>query len=182
MKGLMMRAALLMAALLAAAPVAAQDTPEQVVTRYLETFRAGEYAANAAMMDPAALEEMKATLVQIVGSVGTNAEFQTMFGVQTAEQLNGLAAPVVYERMLRSVLGKEEMRGLLASARVNVLGHVPEGDSAHVVYRLRMSAGGTDFNQVQMAQLRRVGDTWKVLLTGGFAGIMNPLGGAGRRN
>ena len=44
--------------------LAAQDTPEQVVQRYFDTFRAGDYAGNAALMHPEALDELKKTMTR----------------------------------------------------------------------------------------------------------------------
>jgi hypothetical protein len=169
------------AALCAAAlPAAGQETPEQVVERYYETFRSGDYAANAAMMDPDALEELKSTVAQLVETVGDEGgdELRTTFGVGSAAELRALAPEALYERMLRATLGDEEMRDILQQAEIRVLGHVPEGeDVAHVVYRMRVSFGGVEVNQVQIAPVRRTPAGWRVMLTGSLAGMMQGLGG-----
>lgn len=168
------------AALCAAAiPAAAQETPEQVVERYYDTFRSGDYAANAAMMDPAALEELKSTVAQLVETVGDEGsdELRATFGVGSAAELRALAPEALYERMLRSTLGDEEMREILQQAEIRVLGHVPEGEVAHVVYRMRVSFGGVEVDQVQIAPVRRTPEGWRVMLTGSLAGMMQGLGG-----
>lgn len=175
--GWMAAAALLASA--AALPAAAQQTPEQVVTAYYETFRSGDYAANAAMMDPAALEELKTTLTRLAEAGGPESadELRTSFGVGSPAELGALPAAELYERMLRATLGNEEMREILGSAEIRVLGHVPEdGDVAHVVYRMRISYGGVDVDQVQVAPLRRTPEGWRVMLTGSIAGMMQGLG------
>ena len=161
--------------------VAAQDTPEQVVTRYYQTFRSGDYAANAALMHPGALEELKTMLVGMSALPGAteNPEFREMFGVGTIEELRALPAQTLFERVLRNQL-EGEMRAVLASSRVNVLGHVMEGDStAHVVYRMHMEFGGQTMDQVQVVPLERVDGQWRVLLTGSLAGMMNAMPGGG---
>ncbi|HEX8392339.1 MAG TPA: hypothetical protein VF665_08300 [Longimicrobium sp.] len=151
-------------------------TPEQAVERYFSTFKTGDFGANAAMMDPAALEELKTAMTQlatVAGSEGAE-QLEEMFGVTSAEQLRGLTAAALYERMLASVV-KGEMRELLSNATIRVMGHVMEGDTAHVVYRMNMNMRGTTINQVQVAPLIRVGGAWRVLLTGSFAGMIGAV-------
>ena len=90
-------------------------------------------------------------------------------------QLRALPAPVLFERVLRNQL-EGEMRAILASTEVTVLGHVMEGDStAHVVYRMKMNFGGQSLDQVQVMPLQRAGGEWRVLLTGSLAGMMNSM-------
>ncbi|HEX2211097.1 MAG TPA: hypothetical protein VHG93_25665 [Longimicrobium sp.] len=166
---------LALAALPAAA--AAQDTPEAVVQRYYETFRSGDYAANAELMHPGALEELKTTLTGLAAMPGATEEpeFREMFGVNTLEELRALPAQTLFERVLRNQL-EGEMRAVLASSEVNVLGHVLEGENtAHVVYRMRMNFGGQSLDQVQVIPLERVDGRWRVLLTGSLAGMMNSM-------
>jgi hypothetical protein len=176
------RCALLLLALCAfPAGAAAQDTPEQVVQRYYATFQSGDYAANAALMHPGALEELKTTLTGMAALPGATEEpeFREMFGVSTLEEMRALPAQVLFERVLRNQL-EGELRAILASAQVNVLGHVLEGDStAHVVYRMRMEFGGQTMDQVQVVPLERVDGQWRVLLTGSLAGMMNAMPGGG---
>jgi hypothetical protein len=170
---------MLLAALVVLAPgLAAQETPEQVVQRYYETFRAGDFAANAAIMHPAALEELKTTMVGFAEIPGATEEegFTEMFGVRTLEEMRALAPAVLFERMLRSQLGNDEMREILGGTEVAVLGHVMEGDTtAHVVYRMRMSFGEQTMDQVQVMPLKRADGEWRVLLTGSFAGMMGSI-------
>ncbi|MBW3573075.1 MAG: hypothetical protein KY467_18415 [Gemmatimonadetes bacterium] len=155
----------------------AQDTPEAVVQRYYDTFRSGDFAGNAALMHPEALEELKTTLTGLAALPGATEEleFREMFGVSSVEQMRALPAPVLFERVLRNQL-EGEMRAILATAEVDILGHVMEGDTtAHVVYRMRMNFGGQWLDQVQVIPLRRAGGDWRVLLTGSLAGMMNSV-------
>lgn len=174
-----MRGGLLLLAACALPPVAAaQETPEQVVQRYYETFRSGDFAANAAIMHPAALEELKTTLVGFAELPGATEEegFAEMFGVRTVEEMRALPPAVLFERMLRRQLGGDEMREILAGTQVAVLGHVMEGDTtAHVVYRMRMSVAQQTMDQVQVMPLKRADGQWRVMLTGSFAGMMNAV-------
>jgi hypothetical protein len=180
-----MRRVLLVAGLLLAPmALAAQETPEQVVQRYFQTFASGDFAANAAMMDPAALAELKTMMVNFAEATGvaadeTQAHLRETFGVQNTAELRALEPAMLYERMLRSVLGQGEMREFLSAARVNALGHVLEGDTAHVVYRMTMEMMGNKVDQVQVSPVRRVDGQWRVLLTGSFAAMINAMPAAG---
>lgn len=156
---------------------AAQETPEAVVQRYYETLRGGDYAANAALMHPTALEELKTTLTGLAAMPGATEEpeFREMFGVSTLAEMRALPAQTLFERVLRNQL-EGEMHAILAAAEVSVLGHVLEGDTtAHVVYRMRMNFGGQSLDQVQVIPLERVDGQWRVLLTGSLAGMMNSM-------
>jgi hypothetical protein len=156
---------------------AAQDTPETVVQRYYETFRAGDFAANAALMHPEALEELKTTLTGMAALPGAteDLEFREMFGVSSIEEMGALPAAVLFERVLRNQL-EGEMRAILATTEISILGHVMEGDTtAHVVYRMRMNFGGQSLDQVQVMPLQRANGEWRVLLTGSLAGMMSSM-------
>lgn len=179
MKTMLRALPVLAAALLALAPgLAAQDTPEQVVARYFDTFRTGDYAGNVALTHPEALADVKETMAGLVALAGSeDATFREMFGVASMEEFNRLTSAQLFERMLRWQLEQPEMRELLSGARTTVLGHVMEGDStAHVIYRMRMSVGELNVDQVQVASVKRAdGGAWRVLLTGSFAGMMNAV-------
>lgn len=175
----MMRRVLPALAVLAFAPaLAAQDTPEQVVQRYFDSFRSGDYAGNVALMHPEALLSMKETMTGLIAIPGAadTPEFREMFGVSTMEEFNRMDPAVLMERILRSQLENPEMKEVLSTAQTTVLGHVMEGDSvAHVVYRMRMSIGEMEMDQVQVAPVKRADGQWRVLLTGSLAGMMNAV-------
>jgi hypothetical protein len=177
MKTMLRALPVLMAALLAFAPgLAAQDTPEQVVQRYFDTFRTADYAGNVALMHPEALASMKETMSGLASLPGAAEDpaFAQTFGVANLAEFNQLSPAALFERILRSQLEQPEIREMLSSAQTNVLGHVMEGDSvAHVVYRMRMGVGEVSVDQVQVAPLKRADGQWRVLLTGSFAGMMN---------
>lgn len=164
---------------LAFAPgLAAQATPEQVVQRYFDSFRTGDYAANVALMHPEALQSMKETMSGLVALPGAaeEPEFQEMFGVSTLAEFNQLDPAVLFERIIRTQLEDPEMREIMSGSQTTVLGHVMEGDSvAHVVYRMRMSIGEMEMDQVQVSPLKRADGEWRMLLTGSLAGMMNAV-------
>jgi hypothetical protein len=175
------RPALLAAALVVlASRASAQATPEDVARRYYETFRSSDWAANAAMMHPEALAQFKGIFTQLADLADADssvADLQQMFGVQTGAELKALPDAQLYSRFLSNILGQqEELRQILASSSVEVLGHVPEGaDKAHVVYRMTMGFLGSSMTQMQVMSLQKEGGQWKVLLTGDMQNIMGAI-------
>ena len=183
MKTMLRALPVLAMALLAGAPgLGAQETPEQVVQRYYASFFTGDYAGGAALMHPEALDQLKETMVGLAAMPGAteDPEFREMFDVGTVAEFQALSPATVFERLLRAQLDEPDMREILSTAQVTVLGHVMEGDTtAHVLYRMRMTLGeAMEMDQVQVAPLKRANGEWRVLLTGSLAGMMSGMGTA----
>ncbi|MFL5541405.1 MAG: hypothetical protein ACJ8J0_20625 [Longimicrobiaceae bacterium] len=161
-------APLLFATLLAALPAAAaaQETPEQVAERYLATMKAKDWAANAALVHPAELDSIKAAFVDVARSDTSTAGLRALFNVTSARELEALPPAQVYARFVASTVGSQaEMTQFLSTAVFHVLGHVSEGDSVYVVYRVRATGAGGPVSQVTVMSLRRDGAGWKTRLT-----------------
>ena len=160
-------AALLPALFAIAAPrVAAAQTPEQVAERYLATMKAKDWAANAALVHPAELDSIKAAFVDVARSDTSTAGLRAIFQVGSAAELQALPPVQVYARFVGATVGGQaEMQQFLASASFKVLGHVDEGDSTYVVYRVSGSAAAGVVSQVTVMSLRRDGAGWKTRLT-----------------
>lgn len=161
-------AALLFAALTIALPraAAAQETPEQVAERYLQTMKAADWAANAAAVHPAELDSIKAAFMDVARSDTSTAGLRAVFAVATAAELQALTPVQVYQRFVANTVGQQaEMRQFLSSAVFKVLGHVEEGDSAYVVYRVTGNAATGAMSQVTVMSLRRFNGGWKTRLT-----------------
>jgi hypothetical protein len=161
-------AALLVAAATLALPRAgaAQETPEAVAQRYLASMKARDWAANAAMVHPAELDSIKAAFMDVARSDTSTAGLRAIFQVGSAAELQALPSTQVYARFVGSTVGAQaEMQHFLESATFKVLGHVDEGDSAYVVYRVTGTGASGPVSQVTVMSLRRDGATWKARLT-----------------
>lgn len=167
-------APLLFATLLAALPAAAaaqaaqaaQETPEQVAERYLATMKAKDWAANAALVHAGELDSLKAAFVDVARSDTSTAGLRALFNVASARELEALPAAQVYARFVGSTIGSQaEMTQFLSTAVFKVLGHVAEGDSAYVVYRVSATGAGGPLSQATVMSLRRDGAGWKTRLT-----------------
>jgi len=174
MKWAFLASALMMIAMPLAA--AAQETPEQVAERYLSTMKARNWAANAALVHPEELDSIKAAFVDVARSDTSTAGLRALFNVSTARELEALSPVQVYERFVASTVGQQaEMTQFLASATFKVLGHVAEGDSVYVVYRVSATGAGGPMTQVTVMSLRRSGAGWKTRLTDELRGTIAAL-------
>ena len=162
------RWAVLAAALVTALPcaAAAQETPEQVAERYLASMKARDWAANAALVHPAELDSIKSAFMDVARSDTSTAGLRAIFQVGSAAELQALPPVQVYARFVGSTVGaQEEMLRFLQGATFKVLGHVDEGDSTYVVYRVSGTAAAGAVSQVTVMSLRRDGAGWKTRLT-----------------
>jgi hypothetical protein len=160
--------AILIVALAMALPLAAtaQQTPEQVAERYLSTMKAKDWAGNAALVHPAELDSLKAAFVDVAHSDTSTAGLRALFNMSSARELEALAPAQVYQRFVASTVGQQaEMTQFLATAVFKVLGHVVEGDSVYVVYRVSATGSAGPMSQVTVMSLRRSGAGWKTRLT-----------------
>ena len=65
------------------------------------------------------------------------------------------------------------MKKSLAETKIDVFGHVDEGeDTAHVIYRSTVKLGENDIQRLNVATLRKNGQTWKMVIPDEFAGPM----------
>jgi hypothetical protein len=173
-----MKWAVLAGALTMALPraAAAQETPEQVAERYLSTMKARDWAANAAVVHPAELDSLKAAFVDVAHSDTSTAGLRALFNVSAARELEALTPVQIYARFVASTVGQQaEMTQFLASAVFKVLGHVAEGDSVYVVYRVTATGSGGPMSQVTVMSLRRAGAGWKTRLTDELRGTIVAL-------
>lgn len=167
------------AAFLLALPAAAlaQDTPEQVADRYLQTLKAQDWAGNAALVDAPELDSLKAAFIDAATADTSTAGLRQYFNLASPAQLQALPASQVYQRFVASTITQNPgMVQFLTSATFRVLGHVAEGDTAHVVYRV--SAGGqmaAQGSQVSVLSVVRYGGAWKVPLNEQLRGAIAEL-------
>lgn len=175
MKTILRLPLLLAVLLLAARPAAAQATPEALAERYFQTMRAGDWKANAALMHPEALESFRSMLIPIL-EIDESGEVARMLGVANNDAVAKLAPAAFYEHFLTGMMGQQaELKTILAGSEADIVGHVMEGDTAHVVYRMNMEINGATVSKLTVISARRDGGVWKALLTGDMENLAGML-------
>ena len=160
---------------LAVRPAAAQATPEQVADRYFRVTQAGDWPAAAAMMHPRALDSFKSMFVDLAAADDDGEVFPRVFGVSAAE-LDDMPPPVVYARVVGRIQGLQDgLAEMMRQASFTVLGHVQEGDTAHVVYRLNTRVMNASISQTSVVSMLRDGGEWKPLLNADMQNLFATL-------
>ncbi len=168
---------LVASALLNLAAVAA--TPEQAAAEYFAAFRKGDLNAVAASMHPDELVSFKATMLPVIEKgmaiKDPRADLMNLRQIAGADGLEGLKAmtdEAFFARFMGWLFEQNPMlQTSMAGADVTPIGHVREGDKAHVVYRMDMDVLGSRISQVTAISLKQFNDSWRLLLTGEVEGM-----------
>ena len=169
-------ACLLAALMLAGSPLRAQSV-EAVASQYLDAMRTGDWTAMAQLMHPNALRDLRAFLEPALRAP-SGEEFRAQFlGLTSADEALALSDTAVFARFVQFFTEQNPtVAQALATAEIEVVGHVPEGaDTVHVVYRMRMTVMGTPVSRMDVFSLARSGGTWRGLLKGDMSAMANAL-------
>ena len=155
--------------------LSAQQTPEQAAERYFTATKAMDWTATAAMMHPRALQSMKTMFVDLASLDSAGTVIAPMLGTQPGE-LAAMPPERVYERVLNMIMRLQPQAAeLMRGASFDVVGHVMEGDTAHVVYRMTMTVEGASIVQTSVVSFERDGGAWRGLLTGDVQNMISGL-------
>ncbi|HEU4454336.1 MAG TPA: hypothetical protein VFR81_14810 [Longimicrobium sp.] len=148
--------------LLAPRPAAAQQTPEQAAEQYFAQVRAEALGPSASLLAPGELERLK-TMMAALERQDTTAKYRMIASVLNLE--HGEIASATPERVNTGVLNRVVFVGEIQDgAPLEMLGHVMEGDTAHVLYRVKKEVDGEDVSRSRTVSLVRDGAVWRVLL------------------
>ncbi len=182
-------AGLILLAPLTAPPLAAQEvaaprpageldasTPEAATVSLVDRIRTSDYEGMADLMHPAALEELH-ELFQPVLEAEQMAELRTeVFGTSSVEEAKALSGRDIYETIISFALGADPATSAaMRSVEADVVGHIMEGDTAHVVYRMNMNIEGFEMSQTAVASYRQHEGRWLGLLTADLRGMVAGL-------
>ena len=150
-------------------------SPEAVVSKAIDAVNHGRVDEFADAMDPDSLEEFRAAVVATIDTavkrVGEAKLLESFPGVKSVKALKALDAPHLFAGVVQRMTADPEFRKALAKTKIDVFGHVSEGDDkAHVVYRSEMKQGEVDIVRLNVVTLRKSGQTWKMAIPEEFAG------------
>lgn len=151
----------------------ATESPETVTRQYGAAMRANDWVGTAELMHPDALAKFRRLFLPLVHADSTGRLCRRLFAASSTAELAALPDAELFARFFRTLVADgPELSSMFAGADLVPVGHVLEGhDIAHVVFRMRVAADGVTLTKVQAVSLRRVGTTWRVLLSGDFEGL-----------
>lgn len=151
------------------------DTPVAGARRSLLALKEDRLEDFTASMHPEALASFRGMLLPVVEAAakeGKQAEVLSLFdGPADVEAVKKLTEPQFYTSFMRKVL-TPDLKASLAGANYRFLGHVQEGETAHVAYRVAISIGeGKSIALPSIISLKKRGAEWAALLTGDVEGM-----------
>ena len=142
---------------------------------FYDFLKQGNYSAAAKYYDPAALREFRELMSfeQDIPVEKRNIYFQTFFIPPLTEgSVSALSDQDFFVSFWRGILASERFFGEIKYDDVNILGIVMEGENlAHVVIRNRITVAEDDVESVEVTTFGKVGDQWKVKMSGKLKAI-----------
>jgi hypothetical protein len=156
---------------------AAEDspTPEAVATEAIKAMNAHDYAGYTSYMHPDALKSFRTMMSAVVDSAAeSKAESQILalfHEVKSVAALREMSDPQFFTSFLQGLTANPLTKEALGGAECEILGHIKEGNIAHVVGRIKVTMRGASVKKMTVISLQPHGKTWKMLLTGELEGL-----------
>lgn len=162
-----------------------QETPEEVAHRYIRGLADQQMNLVADTMHPGALERFKSILGSIARAVESvpadrkppERMLNALFGENGLAAVRTDPAREVFIRFMSNLTTfVPQIREMTAGSEYQVIGHVEEGNLAHVVFRATLRRGEVELTKMDVLSLKREGTEWKVMLTDDLSDVIIGLG------
>ncbi|MGD8241019.1 MAG: thioredoxin family protein, partial [Armatimonadota bacterium] len=151
-------------------------TPEAAAEGLVAALREGDWDGMAERMHPAALAELRQFLEPIFRIPEAEELRTVVFGTGSEAALLEMPDGRLYADFLRFAMTQDpRLVSSLATAQVEVLGHLMEGDTAHVVSRFTMTVEGITMSRMDVSSFRQHDAQWLGLLTGDITALAAAL-------
>jgi hypothetical protein len=166
-------------------PEPSGEKPEEVAHTYIRAMADLHLNVVADSMHPSALDAFQKILGGIADGIAAaptdrkppEKMVDALFGDKGLATIKTDSARDVFVRFMSNLTTfVPQIREMTAGSEYQVLGHVDEGDLAHVVFRATLRRGEVSMTKMDVLTLKRAGDSWKVLLTDELATIVSGLG------
>lgn len=157
---------LLLAVATLGAPAMAQESPESVATALTEALQTGDFEHAARLMAPDAIADFRDLIIQLA-ELDSSGEFaEALFDGDAPDDFDAVSPEQAFAGFMRVLMaGSPELFGMMSTMRVEVIGHVMEGDDlAHVVTRNQGEMLGVEYEAVDVVSVRLVDGQWRALL------------------
>jgi hypothetical protein len=142
-------------------------TPEAIADQFVHALGARHWETMVGLMHPAALHELRMMLAPLTESPSLDKERLQLLGVRSLMQAQALSDSAFSVAFLsRALSAKPELLDFIRDSRIEIIGQLSEGpDTVHVVYRMTYQKGEVAVSKMDVFSLRRMGNTWRGLLS-----------------
>jgi hypothetical protein len=166
--------------LLVLATAAKAGTPEDSARAYFNALKSTGIGAVADFTHPAELLRFKAMVLPIYqaeAQAGQGELRKLTFGAEATLAQVESAEPAAFMRSFMNIIASRAGAVGLQFESIEVLGSVAEGETVHVLTRMRMAASPMTITKMEVVSLKKLGEDWKLMLSGQFEGIAQALAG-----
>lgn len=159
----------------------APGTPESLIVQYFNAFKTSDLDVMASIMHDGELAKLKRELLPVVergiasvkSGIGQDEVAKRLFSdTDDIETIRAESPQQFFIRFMEWVQTMNpNMKNAMSGATINPIGHVLEGDVAHVVYRVSVDFSGTKMNQVTVMSAKKQDGDWKLMMTGEIEGM-----------
>lgn len=146
----------------------AEERPEDVAARYLEAVRDRGFAAGADFLHPDEMARFQQLLVPVLESeqaAGGRALLNATFGRDATLLSARLADPADFLRRFARVMAVRAPDQPTGFDQLQILGTVNEGETIHVLARLRTALPDGPSDRLVVVSLRPFDSGWRLMLS-----------------
>lgn len=129
------------------------NTPEEVVTEYIESVTSDDFGKAGRLFHPIAVMDFRRDIEPLIEKAVRGRSGRQMFGgfidpynPKTLKSMTDEEFMRAFARWMKT--WREETLAMLTKTEFTVLGHVPDGDNNHVIIRLNADYNGTPWETV----------------------------------
>jgi len=142
------------------------STPEKAAMAYMGAMRAGDAMGMARLMHPEALALLRSTLGTVLLTKDAAPFRDQLF---PGRDVAALSDTEFFAGFLRFAMTQDpDLAQIMRTARMSVVGSVPEAETVHVLMRLTMTIEGITASKLEVFSAKRDGSRWLGLLSGDF--------------
>jgi len=151
-------------------------SPEAAARLMVQAVRAADWSGMAKLMHPDALSELRGFLDPLF-ELAEAAEFrEAVLGVPTSAEAQQLSDEAVFAGFVSFAMTQDpEMVASMRTAELDVVGHLMEGETAHVVSRVTISYQGLTISQMEVSSFRQLNGEWRGLLSGDISALAKAM-------
>lgn len=154
---------------------ASEKSASDATRDFYDLINQGNYSAAARYFDPASLQEFRSLMSPDKGVAEEKKQFffQEFFEPDlTDESIEKLSDTDFLAAFLHGVITSERFSQMINYKNVEIIGEVKErADLAHVLTRQWVSLGGHKMEVIEVTSFNKVGNEWKMRMTGKLKGV-----------
>jgi len=156
--------------------------PEHLVYDYFNAFKEGDMEMVSAIMHIDELSKFKDMMLPIIkkgiNATDEDSEQEDIMAVKlftqdaSIETISEEGPREFFARFMNWIMIlNPAMKDSLTGSKIKTIGHLPEDDLSHVVYRISFDVMGSSMSQMSVMSMKKQEGEWKLMLTGEIEGL-----------